>query len=1642
MTFVIRLLFPFDWVIGRRPGANCIAKSKRPPGGHLACWVVIAASLLAGLAQEISLHAQTNPATLPDLQLSVNGTVTAMALQNDGKVIIGGNFWLVNGVPRNYLARLNPNGSVDATWNGNVSGEDPHPSIPVCGVGVYAIIVSGSDVFVGGDFCFIGGRPQAALAKLSLETGEVDPLWTPHLLEGGTVVYSLGVQDTNLFVGGYLKISDGQSPRSVMKRSTVGAGEVDPLWNPEVFSQGGVKALAVNNTNVYIGGDFFINAGGTRIVNLARLSATGTGAPDPMWNPRPLGGLKPSNPPELLPRDYFLTVNAIAVNGMDVYVGGMFTNISGVNRSAIAKLSSNGTGAADPLWNPNATGRFDDFFVNTLAVYGAQLYVGGAFTAVGGQLRTNLARLSTGGTGVADPKWNPNPGKPNADSSILALAVNDSGSYAGGDFETVGGVSALALARLDPLTGARDETFPTHAGRAGYPSAIVRLPDGKLIIGGWFVLAGGLPRRNLVRVNADGTVDPTWIPDPNNGVIALAVSGADLYVGGRFDFIGGKSRRGLAKLRASGTDAVDPDWNPSCAGQYDYITALAASSTGVFVAGFFTNIGGQARTNLAKLDPGGEGLADPAWNPNPSGDQRGDLQRDVLVLDGTNLYVCGEFDRIGGQTRTNLAKLSTTGAGLADALWNPNPIGAVQTIVVSGTEVYVGGYFSAIGGQTRGGLAKLGATGSGLADPLWDPMPRYGQFPGGFVRALTVRGTDVYVAGAFDSIGGQAHRNLAKLSAVGNGLADPAWNPNPTGDAWTLLGSGRDVYVGGDFSDIGGEARSRFAFLPVADAPSMVKRSPTSLVVLRNSEDGYEVTHFQINGITGGSLYLANQTNGITQINVGDFITTDQGEAGLIFMGATNGTASAVSSLNATTNGTGTASTILDFGVPQGPVFSFSSASYSVSEDSKTVRVTVRKWGSGPARVTLTTADGTAVAYDLDSDTGDYSPVSTPLNFPDWETNKSFNVGIINDEIFTSDRTFWIALTNETGGGKLAYPATAAITILEDDRFGAAASVTTNQLPAPLPPTSPGALQVFMRPTYGEWRLAGEISWRNSGATADGVVPAIYTVESKPISSYYDLEDITVLVSAGALGQITNSYSARADASPGKLTVLIGPESVTNNANVDLRGQWRLQGETRWRESAEIISNLLAGGYTVEFKRITNAVFSKPLDRQMTVFSGVTEQITVTYVPSPQPGGMTPREMSFIELTDTNWPYLYNGQLQTDAGLSSGVVVKERVVLTVAHALFNDGTLEWVTAARWFFQKHQGDYLPVPQKPRGWYVVGGYAAQRSNDVRNGIRPGYSTPESQQLDAATLYFTETDYDANKPGRGGYGGYLFSDAGAFNEHLLSDRNKFLVGYPLIPGAETNWGRMYATMPANLHFVSLNPKVFRTTDILSYPGNSGGPLYVQWTNGVYYPAGIYLGEGSQTLARAIDGEVVDLINRAEASGNSGGNFTGGGVITISPRYTASGFASGYVQVRLGPPAAVGAGGAWRVSARNIDFTSNPDERIPLAGGGGFILEFREVPGWLSPTTQIVEVEADQVSILDANYVPGQPSLGYRLGEGLRLSGASGMGYRIEQTDSLGSSTDWTLLTNITLTNSTQLIGGTEPTKSATRFFRAVGQ
>ena len=252
-----------------------------------------------------------------------------------------------------------------------------------------------------------------------------------------------------------------------------------------------------------------------------------------------------------------------------------------------------------------------------------------------------------------------------------------------------------------------------YGGGTIYATAVQA--DGKVIIGGIFSFVNGTARNNIARLNADGTLDTTWNPNANASVFALALDGSgNVYVGGQFGSIGGLSRSNIAKIPTTGSGAADATWNPGANG---IVFAIATTGSSVYAGGSFTTIGGQSRNRIALLSASGSGLADASWDPNAGSTVN------ALILDGSgNLYAGGNFTSIGGQTRNKIAKLSATGTGAADATWDPNASSDVVSLALDGSgNLFAGGNFSSIGGQTRFTIAKLATSGAGLADATWNP---------------------------------------------------------------------------------------------------------------------------------------------------------------------------------------------------------------------------------------------------------------------------------------------------------------------------------------------------------------------------------------------------------------------------------------------------------------------------------------------------------------------------------------------------------------------------------------------------------------------------------------------------------------------------------------------------------------------------------------------------------------------------------------------------------------------------------------------------------------------------------------------------------------------------------------------------------
>ncbi|MEI9963003.1 MAG: hypothetical protein WDM76_18365 [Limisphaerales bacterium] len=221
----------------------------------------------------------------------------------------------------------------------------------------------------------------------------------------------------------------------------------------------------------------------------------------------------------------------------------------------------------------------------------------------------------------------------------------------------------------------------------------------------------------------------------------------------------------------------------------------------------------------------------------------------------------------------------------------------------------------------------------------------------------------------------------------------------------------------------------------------------------------------------------------------------------------------------------------------------------------------------------------------------------------------------------------------------------------------------------------------------------------------------------------------------------------------------------------------------------------------------------------------------------------------------------------------------------------------------------------------------------------------------------------------------------------------------------------GKMYQTDPQPYALsLSTDPvvrqRVYVAPWILSYPGNSGGPMYVQY-NGTYYPAGVYLGtlfNGSvpyASLVRAIDQDVVNLITNAATLGDNGTNYTGGGVITIIPSQAISAFNPGYLQFRLGPPAAVSAGAGWRL-AGDATYSSATNYTRVVLSSNSFSVEFKPIAGWNVPANQAITIIPNQITTYMANYTVATLATNPVLvatANNLGITGTIGTTYRIER-------------------------------------------
>ncbi len=806
------------------PGAWAL--SAFPELGYVTNGTVNAVAHSEGVTYIGGAFSQVGPATGPSVGVSLStakdlslprvwgGSAAIDAVAQDGKggFFIGGNFTHVGGVACSNLAYIESTGQVNTSWCPSPNGT------------VQALAFSGATVYAGGAFTKVGTETRehvAAICATANCEGEVAAgsatAWNP---EANASVETLAISGTSVYAGGEFTTIGGEARERIAAicatakcESEVAAGKAT-AWNPK--ANGAVDTVGVSGSTVYAGGAF-TEIGGSLRERVAAVCATAkcegevAAGKATAWNPELVG----------------TAVLALAISGSTVYLGGEFTKAGGSARKdiaavcAIAKCEGVIAAGKATAWKPNSNAK-----VQTLAVSGANIYAGGAFTEIAAEKRNFIAELNASGTVKAEP-WNPN-----ANNAVNAITVDGTTSvvYIGGSLSSIGGEA----------------------------------------------------RENLAALNSSNEVS-SWNPGANKAVKTLASSASTVYVGGEFTSAGGETRERLVAICATAKcegevaagDATA--WNPTA---NKPVNALAISGSTVYAGGEFTKIGGETRERLvaicatAKCE--GEVAAGKAtaWNPTAN------KPVNALAISGSTVYAGGEFTKIGGETRERLAAVCVTAkcegevaAGKATA-WNPKANGTVEALAISGSTVYAGGEFTKIGTETRERLAAVCATAKCEGEVAAGKATAWNPTANKTVNAVAISGSTAYAGGEFTEVGGSLRERLAAVCVtakcegeVAAGKAT-AWNPSPNGSVAALTVSGGTLYAGGGFTSMETGDRSGFASfregaLSFSTAPAMPTLTSITLNGFTQTTNTM-MTNFAVADSTGSGAGWNVTVSGLT----------------------------------------------------------------------------------------------------------------------------------------------------------------------------------------------------------------------------------------------------------------------------------------------------------------------------------------------------------------------------------------------------------------------------------------------------------------------------------------------------------------------------------------------------------------------------------------------------------------------------------------------------------------------------------------------------------------------------------------------------------------------------------------------------------
>jgi uncharacterized delta-60 repeat protein len=503
----------------------------------------------------------------------VNGSIFAIARQTDGKYVIAGSFGTYNGTSRFGIARVNADGSLDTSF-----------VIPglTQSTGDFVEIQADGKILVAGGFQL--GATMTAFMRLNTN-GSLDNSF--QLLTADNAGYHSALQpDGKIILTGFFTLINNEQRGGVVRLNA--DGSIDSSFTASLSDLAIVSRLVQQTDGKILAAGLYLKANGAISRDLARYNLDGSLDASFNIGTGPAPGTSFTNSIEAL---------AVQTNGK-ILIGGTFNSYNGTLRAGLARL--NADGSLDTTFDPSFIFRFvTNTIFDIIPLPDGKIIVGG-FIGDSATTRKFLYRLNTDGS--IDTTFNA--GGAGANSVVRKMIRQSDGKYIiVGQFTTYNGTPRNRVARLN-ADGTLDTSFDPGAGANSTVLDVTLQTNGKIVIAGQFSTYNSIDRNDIARLNGDGSLDTSFnIGTGSNGFIftAAVLPNGKILAGGTFsDFNTAPSNR-LVRLNADGS--VDPSFNSGIENNAAYsIRAILNQLDGkVLLGGVFESYAGTAKNNLARL---------------------------------------------------------------------------------------------------------------------------------------------------------------------------------------------------------------------------------------------------------------------------------------------------------------------------------------------------------------------------------------------------------------------------------------------------------------------------------------------------------------------------------------------------------------------------------------------------------------------------------------------------------------------------------------------------------------------------------------------------------------------------------------------------------------------------------------------------------------------------------------------------------------------------------------------------------------------------------------------------------------------------------------------------------------------------------